>query len=172
MPNKKILDHFDIKDELIEEWKLFLGSHQEYYVREWLKVRDGHVFSLNFSALFFGIFWLLYRKMYQPAVLVLSIFFAEGFLETIVFSYRNFYVHLLYWNISRICIFSVFLGLLGNWIFYNYSQMQIGLIKDRFPESYKKQLAAKGGTSFIPILALLSFFALTYTLQFYFLRFR
>ena len=74
---KDILDHFDPTEELIEDWQLYIGQDASYYIKEWLKIRNGHVFTFNLSALIFNVFWMLYRKMYQPAILYLSFFFAE-----------------------------------------------------------------------------------------------
>lgn len=164
-----ILDHFDAVNELEEEWRLFIGPNSDYYVQEWWSIRSGVIFSFNFYALIFGVFWLLFRKMYQPAVFYLSLFFAEGFLETIFIDFNAMEVSLFHWNLGRIILFSIGLALLGNWIFYNHAQTQMAIIKSRFPGQYHQKLSSNGGTSLIPIITLFLVIIASFFIQFYFL---
>lgn len=52
-----------------EEENRFIGTKAEYYREKFREMRTlNQKVSLNWAALFFGIFWMLYRKMYGVAV--------------------------------------------------------------------------------------------------------
>ncbi len=161
MDTEKILDHFDPNEELIEDWKIYIGPGADYYTREWLKIKSGHILSFNLSAMCFNVFWMLYRKMYQPAILYLSFFFAEGFIETLIINFQSIPVNLVQWNFFRLSAFCLILGFLGNWTYYSYAQAKILDIKTKHrPPHHKEYLKLSGGTSFFPIFFLILVIAL------------
>ncbi|QMU27640.1 DUF2628 domain-containing protein [Adhaeribacter radiodurans] len=49
-----------------EELAAFLHD-DAHYLTEWRNIKEFDISSFNYSAFFFGILWMLYRKMYMPA---------------------------------------------------------------------------------------------------------
>lgn len=155
----------------MDDWRSFIGPNARYYINAWLNIRNGHWFSFNMYAFAFNIFWLLYRKMYQPAILFLSLFFAEGFLERVFFYFYEMKMPAISWYVLRVFVFAGLLGFLGNWIYYNFTQFKIQWLKSQYGKfRYKKFLPIQGGTTIYPILGALIFTALILLLQFYFFR--
>ena len=151
-----ILDQFDDNDKKVELWKLFIGPYADYYSREWRQLQKGRVLSFNLSAFCFGVFWLLYRKMYKPAIILLSVYFAEGYLESLLLTNLPFSVGT--WEFIRIGFYFTILGFLGNWIYYRYTEQELAKIADKYPEHLQfKLIQKKGGTSFLPIIIVILF---------------
>ncbi|MFC4622822.1 DUF2628 domain-containing protein [Comamonas nitrativorans] len=59
----------------------FVGKKADYYLGKWV---DGGN-SFNVAGFFLGPAWLLYRKMYRPAGLILAALLIETMLEIILF---------------------------------------------------------------------------------------
>jgi len=60
---------------------LFIGEKkQNYYIRKWSKGLN----SWNWAAFFFSLFWLGYRKMYNPIILILGIYLVIDLIVTIL----------------------------------------------------------------------------------------
>lgn len=150
---QNILDHFDTDDQTLNEWRLFIGPDADYYIDSWLQIRHGQFFNFNIYAFVFSIFWMLYRQMFKATILYLSIFFAEGYLEKIIFYSTNF-IHLPDWWFSiRIFIFSLILGFTGNWIYLLHTESSISEIKKKYiGENQDKIIKLRGGTSIIPVV--------------------
>ena len=148
---KDVLDHFDQSDETVAEWRLFVGPGAEYYLQQWRRLRRGN--WVNFTIHVFSILWLVYRQMLVPTVIFLSVYFAEGFVERLLFNLLGFEVPLGWWFFGRVLLFALALGFLGNWIYYQYAVNAIRQIKKNYPpEDQQRILRLKGGTSFLPVL--------------------
>ncbi len=60
----------------------FVGKNSDYYLRRWAAIeRTGNIFSFNWAAFFFGVFWMAYRKMYLYAFLYASFLIVESGVE-------------------------------------------------------------------------------------------
>jgi hypothetical protein len=153
---KDILDQFDLDEETVRDWRLFAGKRAGYYVQQWRRIKQGQWVSFNVSAFVFGVFWLLYRQMLRPTILYLSIFFAEGFVEKLVFQYLGFSIPPVWWIFTRTFLFALLLGLFGNWIYLIHAEDQIQRIKASYPPERQEQLLRlNGGTSFVPVILFL-----------------
>lgn len=150
---KDVLDHFEQSDETVAEWRSFVGPGADYYLQQWRRLRNGDWLTFNLYAFLFGIFWMLYRQMLRPTVIFLSVYFAEGFLERLVFQFLGFDAPLSWWFFGRVILFALALGFLGNWIYYQYALHAIRRIKENYPpEDHQRLFLLKGGTSILPVL--------------------
>lgn len=150
---RKILDDFETRDRQEENWRLFVGPRADYYLREWRKIKDGQRFTFNLWAFVFGVFWLLYRQMLRPTVLYLSLYFAAGFVEKIVFQSLGMPIPPIWWFAVRTLLFSLLLGLLGNWVYLIDAEGKIQQINSNYPpERRREMLRLKGGTSAVPVV--------------------
>lgn len=61
--------------------RLFIGKKADYYLGKW--AHGSHTF--NIAGFFLGPIWLLYRKMYRPAGLILAALLIETALEIMLF---------------------------------------------------------------------------------------
>ena len=148
-----ILDFNEEEGEMLEDLRLYVGQNAPYYVYQWRQIRTGQMGAFHFPAFVFGFLWMLYRQMYQPAILYLSFYFAEGFLEKWAFQYFQPPISPINWFLIRNLIFSIILGRFANWIYLQHSEQQINHLKKRFGSPlYKQKLAGRGGTSWMPIL--------------------
>lgn len=149
----EILDHFRTDEQTIQEWRLFIGHNADYYIDSWIQIRNGQFFTFNIYAFVFSIFWMLHRQLLRPAVLFLSIFFAEGYLEKILFLSVFDLIRPEWWLGVRIFIFSLLLGFIGNWIYLYHTESNISEIKQKHDSTnYHKMIQVKGGTSMLPVL--------------------
>ena len=172
MESDNILDHFDPDEELIEDWKLYIGPNADYYVKEWLKIKSGQIISFNLWAFLFNVFWMLYRKMYQPVILYLSFFFAEGFIETLIINFQQIPLDFWRWNLFRIIAFCLILGFLGNWTYFSYAQAKIHTIRVRYGgKHYKEYLKMSGGASIFPIFFLILIIGVILRIQFLLIKY-
>lgn len=65
------------------EENLFIGTKVEYYRSKFNEMRMlNQKISLNWAALFFGVFWMLYRKMYGVAAGAIALTIVAGLLGT------------------------------------------------------------------------------------------
>lgn len=148
------IDNFFMKSETSNKltvWKRFVGRNAEYFVVKWLSIEGGQPFSFNWSAFFFGTFWMLYRKMYVVAVLWLV---AIGVLELVELVLNrsglgNSTTSLLfYWIPSLIC------GFVGNWLYFQSANHKIQLVKSKYGSSdeFLQELEIRGGVSISAVL--------------------
>ena len=129
----------DLKAYIGEKYPSFLGYDRK--IRPW-----------NFSGLFFGMFWLAYRKRY----LIVSIFIIIDILVSLLF--RD---HLWYWLVFAV-LMHLYIGKSGNLLYIAGTRKQIKQIRlknERCGEREIKQLLIlKGGTSWRLIFPLLFYF--------------
>lgn len=120
----------------------FVGYHYHYYKDKWqMHDQPEKAISWNWAAFFLGIFWLGYRKMYQPIIIILGIYLAFDFLE-IVTNY-----HPAASMLVKVVPYAAFalLGMYGNALYYRHARKQINKILPYDPDH--QLLSRKGGTS-------------------------
>jgi hypothetical protein len=68
------------------ELSVFVDAKSEYYLNAWKPALTGtgHVRQFNLSAFFLGALWLVYRKMYPEAMLLLGANLAIGFITALI----------------------------------------------------------------------------------------
>jgi|CXWL01.1.fsa_nt_gi hypothetical protein len=70
-----------------EEIRAFVGPRADYYLKNWRRAVDGpgKDTGFNWSALFFTVMWLPYRKMYRVAGIFLGVILLETILEEVIY---------------------------------------------------------------------------------------
>ena len=133
------------------EIRAFVGSNSKYYLKKFLPSATGKISISNFNlgALFFGILWLPYRKIWKVAYMFYGIIVVEMILEMIIFQgilHRE--VPVVWDRISGI-IPAVICGQFGNrWYYSQMCNVISELRPDEYPdESYLKKLSERGGTN-------------------------
>ncbi|SNZ09692.1 Protein of unknown function [Persephonella hydrogeniphila] len=141
-----------------EKYRIFIGDRADYYIEKFKKFEEtGSVLSWNWAAFFFGLLWMLYRKMYlYSAIFIILVLFFIGALV-----YFNLYNNLVMFGI-QLWLYVGF-GAFGNYIYYTYVESKVSKIEKETedPEKLKILLARKGGTDKIsPVLFFLIIFIL------------
>lgn len=155
--------------ERIEVYKAYFFDDTTYYANALNKYEQGKKFTFNFSAGFFGVCWLLFRKMYIEGFIFWIVFILLGslidYLTTLLGINSNSVSNLLSQFIFLIISF-VTLSFIGNYLYIRKSQrvVQAYLSKHNMEELDSTDLAKlglKGGTSyfaaFIPVMILAAF---------------
>ena len=145
------------------------GKQQTYYMASFINQEArGYkpALSWNGSAFIFGIFWLLYRKMYLFAILfasvmvILSIYIIYPYLQNHLFydKYLIIKPSIDVTVIFCISISAVFLGLFGNYFYYLHVDGKLRNVNKHYitTDSKRTLLSTQNSTSdIIPILAFL-----------------
>jgi hypothetical protein len=118
----------------------FVGKNYEYYQRKWL-LAPGAIKGFNVAAFFLGVVWMVYRKMYLYAAIVVALLILDGVLET-YFPLPEAIGKALTWG-----VYAVF-GILGNMMYKSHADKKIKEISASFPpEQVNDQLAKQGGVN-------------------------
>ena len=156
MDMNDILDHFEADEHTIVDWRRFIQEQADYYIEQWQGIQAGRWWSFNINAFLFSILWLLYRQMIRTSLLVLGVFFFEGYLESLIFRSILSTDVLPWWTAIRVAVFSFLIGAWGNRLYLRYVTRQIRGIKEEYPpEEWVGMLHLRGGTSIFPVLLFL-----------------
>lgn len=131
-----------------EELTTFIGNNANFYLKQLNKAKDNHKFlSWNWPCFFFGYYWLLYRKLYGFAAILIFLTLASSRLFT---SNTHFFL---------ILIIRIILTSLANFIYLNNCKHKIINIKMNISNitmtQYINKLHAKGGVNLVIPLILL-----------------
>ncbi|ACO03033.1 MAG TPA: DUF2628 domain-containing protein [Persephonella sp.] len=125
-----------------EEIKAFVGEKSDYYIKKFEKFEKGGSISWNWSAFFFGVLWMFYRKMYLYGTgIFLGILFLNIILEILkVNPVVSTGVSLWLW---------IGFGMFGNYIYYIFVINSIKKLKKQFhsEEQFFELLKKKGGVN-------------------------
>ncbi len=144
--------------EEIELYETFFQKSKPYYIDIWTKFKTENRFTFNAFAFLFGIFWLMYRKMYLEAIVVLIAIIAVGIFENLILpdditqsteKAINFVV--------TIAIATV-VGFLGNYLYMRKADKIVQDAKIKYPdnEEQKELLTKKGGVNFLFLAVILA----------------
>ncbi|MEK3887561.1 DUF2628 domain-containing protein [Bacillus sp. FSL K6-3431] len=143
-----VLPKFDSELDL----SIFVGKKYPYYNRKWIKNKENKP-TWNFAAFFLSLFWLGYRKMYIPIVIIIATFFFIDFLL-----YISDYKYSTVDNSISFAI-AILLGLYGNHFYLLNAKKKVSAIREKGLSSEDKnvELHKKGGTSWLGVfIALVS----------------
>jgi hypothetical protein len=138
-----------------ENFAAFIGPKADFYLEKWrVFASSEEKISWNWSAFLFSYYWMMYRKMYVPAV---AAFVVARLAKYIVFAFMGSTsakgVTLLAW---------IGIGLIGNWLYYQYATQKIEEVSARMqtdnPTVLVPTLQAIGGVSswaWVIVLAIL-----------------
>ncbi len=133
--------------------EIFVGTKYPYYNRKWKKSK-GNKPSWNFAAFFLSMFWMGYRKMYMPVILMLTLFFVTD-LVIYFLNDRQLTDSMVNATDSSITAgISIMLGLYGNYFYYIHTRKKINAIESEgLPDEQRKtKLRNQGQTSWLGVL--------------------
>jgi hypothetical protein len=152
-----------INEVKIEYFEQYFGASKEYYLSKLIDLENGKKFSLNISALLFGIFWFLYRRLYIHSLTIFLVVIIESKIENILLERlgdtKDLEILLRFISIS---IFGLLLGFLGNYYFLKQSIRRVkNIISYTFDEKLiMLKLKKSGSGNWILVLSIVSIFIL------------
>ncbi len=137
-----------IRDENLAS---FVGERSEHYLQKWdVFENSSEKISWNWSAFFFSAYWMMYRKMYIPALLV---FGSARVIKYILFLSAPHSSHR-----SSTLLMSIVIGIFGNWVYYRYATRKVGDVANTMgtddPLMLAPTLRQIGGTSLLWVIVL------------------
>jgi len=153
------------EDEYQEDYfSAYFGNDADYYLRKLEQYQNGQKFSFNIGAFFFGIMWMLYRKLYVLALVYVALIITQGLLLTNLA--EHFHIPkqtITYVDQGLMLLWGVILGFLGNYFYLRKAKAQVRKIKAAGlgPQETVNRLAVVGGITYLPhiVLALFVFIA-------------
>lgn len=138
----------------------FVSKNYQYYMHQWAKFENlDRKISWNWPAFFFGWSWMMYRKMYIPALVLFII-------EWVVLECSRFFLvdfsltNILLMGISVFVfyvIYSICTGLFGNYVYYLHASKKITTVLDSMGTDTHKiiehNVRKVGGTSWLAMWA-------------------
>ena len=146
---KNILD-FPETEPSAEEASLaeFIGPEKEYYLEQWARMQDERALSFHPWALFFGIFWLLYRRLFREAALFAAFFLALGLLRWSDIGFW-LYENIFFW--ARLFILNLALGFTANRWYLLHCKRWVEKIRASVETAGQAAaLKRQGGVSLLP----------------------
>ncbi|WP_205499848.1 DUF2628 domain-containing protein [Rufibacter psychrotolerans] len=155
-----------------EYYRVYFGSDAEYYLHKLAQYRQGTRFTFNIGAFFFGIFWMLYRKLYKEALLAMVLIVVLSLLVenlTKALGLNQSTTTLV--NNAFTILWSTFLGFVGNWLYLRQARAKVTKVLAQQPneELAAASLQRTGGITLIPHIIVAAFILLG-LLFFQFLR--
>ncbi|MBC3539280.1 DUF2628 domain-containing protein [Rufibacter sediminis] len=141
------------QDEHEEYYRAYFGVDADYYLRKLEQYRAGTKITFNIGAFFFGIFWMLYRRMYKQGILVMIALTLESYLLGLAiehFALSEGNAKLLN-NLSTV-LWSTAVGFLGNWLYLRQTQAKVtqALEEEESESDIRHRLAVEGSITYIP----------------------
>lgn len=163
---REILDDIDgsmNESSRTSELAQYVGSKKDYYLQKWDKIEKGNWLSFNLGACFVGAGWMLYRKMYLEASILILLIIVESHITTnFLYQYFND-TNILDLGIQLIYTFGT--GFFSNYLYLKSAERSIVKLKNLNLEEadYQEKLAKTGGTSWnAVIIGLILYFVLIY----------
>lgn len=153
--------------EKTDLYEAYFQDSSNYYLEQLNYYEKGKKFGFNFSAVLFGVFWFLYRKMYLEFFVIITIFYAESQFENYVLAELIGTEQAELFSFAVDIILMVTLGIIGNNLYLKKAKRMAEQAQIRFadPEQQKEFLAKKGGTSILLVMIAFALFVLTVILQ-------
>ena len=134
------------------EIESFVGKNASYYSSKWQRLADQHgfVFSFNIAAAVFGLFWLLYRKLYVAFAWVIVILAIDISVSTYVDENELLPPDVVFaWDVIASLLYIVVIGALGNYWYWKKFNREAVAAKTRYADSDNQLrfLREKGGTN-------------------------
>lgn len=135
--------------------RAFVGPRSERYLRQWSALRHDKkpLAGLNVAAFFFGPFWFAYRKLYVELALIIGGLVVLGGGQAILEESLGQSLPSALDNALNIAT-GVTLSLLANPLYYRRAQRVIGSVHAASEEERLREIAERGGTSWLSVLVL------------------
>jgi hypothetical protein len=139
----------------------FVGNKSSYYAQKWQRENSGSPppLSVNLAAVFLGIFWLAYRKLYLPLLAVVGVMFVDGSLSGFLEEYDIVPASVIMgWDALAPFMYTAVLGGFGNRWYWGKFRKAWSEARDASPDPALQEefLRGRGGTSWPSALALLA----------------
>lgn len=153
--------------EKTELYEAYFQDNSTYYLEQLNYYEKGKKFRFNFSAVLFGVFWFLYRKMYLEFFVIIIIFYAESQFEKYVLAELIGTEQTKLFSFAVDIILMVTLGIIGNNVYLKKAKRTVEQAQITFadPEQQKEFLDKKGGTSILLVMIAFGLFVLAVILQ-------
>ena len=116
-----------VMDELTEsEVRLFVQENADYYLNKWKSTDKTKKARWNWAACWGSIFWLGYRKMYKPLIIVIIAIAATDGIELLL--HFDSATSKVFDKLIGIVVYTI-LGIFGNNLYYNHVREKIQKIK-------------------------------------------
>ena len=127
----------------------FVGKNQSYYLLKWKTMRATRSkVSWNWSSFLLSTYWMLYRKMYVPAMIKLVIDWA--------LNYMGILGNIVSLGLWIVC------GLFGNYLYFQH--MEKAIVEANMLSGFARtnHLEKKGGTTIVPVVIIGVFYVALY----------
>ncbi|NML58846.1 DUF2628 domain-containing protein [Chryseobacterium cheonjiense] len=153
--------------EKTELYEAYFQDSSNYYLEQLNYYEKGKKFRFSFSAVLFGVFWFLYRKMYLEFFVIIIIFYAESQFENYVLAelIGTEKTKLLSFVIS--IILTITMGIIRNNLYLKKAKRMVeqAQMTSIDPEQQKEFLTKKGGTSVLFVMIAFALFVLAVIMQ-------
>lgn len=138
-----------------EHYELFFGANSAYYNNVLAKMNDGKLALFNIYACLFGLCWMLYRKMYRTAGIVLVIIIIQAFIEQLLIHiYGLSFLGNIEYRMAIMLLIAIAMGFSGNYFYIKQSDRKISKIleMDLTTDETNQKLLKYGGTSSLSVV--------------------
>ena len=142
----------------IEYFENYFGKRKDYFIPKLIALENGKKYSFNYGAFFFGIFWVLYRRLYVHSLIIFLIVMIESMIEMWLLDYYRYDRDLeISMRVIWLLIYGIVLGYLGNYFYLKSSKKKIEQISlSQEEESFKmRKLKKLGSGNWILVLSFL-----------------
>lgn len=145
------------EDYTEDYYRAYFGQNADYYMRKLEQYQNGRKFMFNLGAFFFSMLWMLYRKLYIPALIYLGIVTLQGFLLQYLAKNNQITEQTtLYIDRGMAVIWSIIIGFIGNYLYLKQAQRKVSKAKrsDMGAQEAVNQLSLVGGITYLPHIIL------------------
>lgn len=153
--------------EKTELYEAYFEDSSNYYLEQLNYYEKGKKFRFSFSAVLFGVFWFLYRKMYMEFFVIITIFYAESQFENYILAELIGTEQTKLFSLVINIILTITMGIIGNNLYLKKAKRMVEQAQVTFadPEQQKEFLAKKGGTSIVFVMIAFALFVLAIIVQ-------
>jgi len=128
-----------------DEADAFIGNNSPYYLDKWKTHSNSPRKGWNWAAVFFGIAWMAYRKMYLEAILSSILFMLISFGIEVILGAFQMSLNEQFYPVA----FQIFAGGFGNVLYRNKALRILRKTMDLNEKKRLDFLRAKGGVSIV-----------------------
>lgn len=144
----------------IEDFEIYVGPKRTaYYLDRFMDYQDNHSFiKINWSAFFFGFYWLLYRKLYSDALLYFAV---NSLLNKAISRYVDLGIYTPIVSLAKGLTLMIVVGLFGNQKYVKNAVNKISKTKSSLAgvdtDYLNKRISKIGGTNLWLPLGIIGF---------------
>ncbi|MFC6998770.1 DUF2628 domain-containing protein [Rufibacter roseus] len=145
------------EDYTEDYYHAYFGQSADYYLRKLEQYQNGRKFTFNLGAFFFSMLWMLYRKMFIPALVYLGLVIAQGMI-IVSLTERSIITKetALYIDRGMTLVWGIVVGFLGNYLYLRQAETKVNRLKrtSLSPQERVDRLHQMGGTTYMPHILL------------------